>query len=218
MKALQESNDYTTRGIPRMEKKLNEAALTAVEGFPAMVPLVACNIFITTVIAMPTPIVGYASDRCTNGHEKRIEGIDNLREIYVSTLSEEDEDSIEQISLKTCQGFHRKCFPFLPLGILSLNVKDWFSLRIGFSLTFITPLLHSFVVSIVVQCSEMASSGLEHRWTKLSVRHPTRPSDQPSTSTNEHPTEQPPISSDGPPTSSNVPPNEQPSTSVNQPQ
>ncbi|WVY98406.1 hypothetical protein V8G54_030557 [Vigna mungo] len=81
-----------------------------------------------------------------------------------------------------------------------------------------TPLLHSFVVSIAVQCSEMASSGLEHRWTKLSVRHPTRPSDQPSTSTNEHPTEQPPISSDGPPTSSNVPPNDQPSTSVNQPQ
>ncbi|WVZ06820.1 hypothetical protein V8G54_020166 [Vigna mungo] len=81
-----------------------------------------------------------------------------------------------------------------------------------------TPLLHSFVVSIAVQCSEMASSGLEHRWTKLSVRHPTRPSDQPSTSTNEHQTEQPPISSDGPPTSSNVPPNDQPSTSVNQPQ
>ncbi|WVZ16290.1 hypothetical protein V8G54_009272 [Vigna mungo] len=107
----------------------------------------------------------------------------------------------------------RKCFPFLPLGILSLNVKDWFSLRIGFFLTFIV-----FVVSIAVQCSEMASSGLEHRWTKLSVRHPTRPSDQPSTSTNEHPTEQPPISSDGPPTSSNVPPNDQPSTSLNQPQ
>ncbi|XP_022637917.1 uncharacterized protein LOC111241860 [Vigna radiata var. radiata] len=49
------------------------------------------------------------------------------------------------------------------------------------------------------------------------LRKFVRPTDQPSTSTNQHPTQQPPISSHGPPTSSNVPPNDQPSTSVNQP-
>lgn len=32
METLQESNNYTARGIPRTEKKLNAPALTAVEG------------------------------------------------------------------------------------------------------------------------------------------------------------------------------------------